>query len=326
MTLAGGLHLIASGTFTGNNAATTVALPANTTPDLFEIYNISDFASAAANTATQHARWVRGLSDGAGYVGSKTSGAATIAITSMQSSGCFTLQDTSNQTPGAVNTTGTAVSSANPGVVSATSTSGLSNTDVVRMIDVTGMQQISGMEFTIGSVVTNTSFELSYLDTSGFAAPGTTCSFRRVPFDPIYFPRRRFITNITQAASAVVTLSVTHGYSVGETVRFKVNSDNGMTEINDLIGEITAVSTANNTITVNIDSSGFTAFSFPTSATAAAGYTPAQVVPLGDAGNVLTGATDNQATLQMLIDTTVLDAASSGDTFRYFAYKFVDLD
>ena len=97
----------------------------------------------------------------------------------------------------------------------------------------------------------------------------------------------------------VVTLAVTHGLSVGEKVRLKVSSDFGMVEANDLIGEITAVSTTNNTITLDIDASGFTAFAFPTSAVAALGVTPAHIVPVGDATTTLAGSMDNNAQIIM---------------------------
>lgn len=65
------------------------------------------------------------------------------------------------------------------------------------------------------------------------------------------------VTNITKATAAVVT-AATHGFSVGDTVTFAAVI--GMTEINDRIGVITAVADAN-TFTVNIDSTGFTAYS-----------------------------------------------------------------
>lgn len=63
------------------------------------------------------------------------------------------------------------------------------------------------------------------------------------------------ITGITQAAQAVVT-SPDHGYVVGWTVAFK--GVEGMTEINGMRGQIVAVTT--DTYTVNIDSTGFSAF------------------------------------------------------------------
>ncbi len=64
------------------------------------------------------------------------------------------------------------------------------------------------------------------------------------------------ITNITQAGSAVVTVDPS-AFQIGDRVIF-VNVE-GMTEINNMIGTITAASLTS--ITVNIDSSFFTAYS-----------------------------------------------------------------
>jgi hypothetical protein len=112
---------------------------------------------------------------------------------------------------------------------------------------------------------------------------GTTGSWRKVNFDPIFYPRRRFITKITGATSAVVTLSVKHGYLVGQKVRFIVPPAFGMTEINGLAGTITAIDTTvatGNTVTVDIDSSSFTAFAWPL--TAAVPFSAAEMVPFGE--------------------------------------------
>ena len=71
-------------------------------------------------------------------------------------------------------------------------------------------------------------------------------------------------------------------------MRIYTNSDYGMVEINGLQGEIVAIGQADansftNTITVNINSSGFTAFAFPT--TGDVPFTPAIVVPIGEGTN-----------------------------------------
>ncbi len=63
------------------------------------------------------------------------------------------------------------------------------------------------------------------------------------------------ITAITKAASAVVTSSA-HGLTVGTVVVFAAVG--GMTEINGLVGVITAQDT--NTFTLNIDSTNFTTY------------------------------------------------------------------
>jgi uncharacterized protein (TIGR02217 family) len=64
------------------------------------------------------------------------------------------------------------------------------------------------------------------------------------------------ITGITQAASAVVTVGA-HSFAVDESVHF--SSVAGMTQINGLRGTITAI--GGTTITVDINSSAFTAYS-----------------------------------------------------------------
>ena len=112
-------------------------------------------------------------------------------------------------------------------------------------------------------------------------------TFRRIPYNPIFYPRNRYIVSISQAVEAVVVLTVTHGYKVGQVVSFVVPSvggsaaSYGMTEINGLQGTILDIDTATNSITVDIDTTSFTAFAFPTTAQAAAGFTQAQVVPVG---------------------------------------------
>jgi hypothetical protein len=185
------------------------------------------------------------------------------------------------------------------------------------MINTTGMLQIAGMDFTVGTVNAGVSFQLRYLDSSGFGAAATNADWRIVPFDPQFYPRRRYITGITQAASAVITMSVAHEFSVGETVRiFNPDSNFGMGQINGQLGTITAVTTgATNTITVDIDSSAYSAFAFPTSAVAAAGITFPQVIPVGDPNSSLVGATSNQSSRRILIESNALGATS--DVMRY---------
>lgn len=65
------------------------------------------------------------------------------------------------------------------------------------------------------------------------------------------------ITAITQAASAVITVGASHGFLVNMSVYF--SGVIGMTQINGLRGLITSVGAT--TITVNINSTAFTAYS-----------------------------------------------------------------
>ena len=67
--------------------------------------------------------------------------------------------------------------------------------------------------------------------------------------------KSKAVTGITQAASAVVTVG-SHTYAIGESVHF--GSVAGMTQINGLRGTVTA--TGASTITVNINSTGFSGY------------------------------------------------------------------
>ena len=277
--------IIQQGRFTSDGTAKTLEIRSDV--DWMEVLNFTQAGTTQTTGRGVRFSWQRGFASDSGVMTTKLDSANTVGIEVITSGG-FTLVDSSQNTPEAAQT-GTSITADNPAVATINA-HGYSNGDVVRVYTTTGMLQIAGMEFTIGSVATNT-FELSFLNASGFAAPATAVTARRIPFDPLYSPRRRFITGITQATSAVVTLSVTHGYAVGEKIRFNVPSEFGMTQINGLAGTITAINTTTNTVTVDIDSSGFSAFAFPASASVP--FTFAQVIPFAEDASVLTGATDN---------------------------------
>ncbi len=238
----------------------------------------------------------------------------------------FTLVDTSAAVPGTIHTTITAVSTASIPVATNTSTNGLVAGNIVRMINVVGAPQLSGLEFTVGyNTLSTTTFSLDYM--SQLSVAGTTASWVLVPYDPIFYPRRRTITKITRATQAVVTLSVTHGYKVGQLVRMSVPSACGMTQMNGLQATIVAINTtttSGNTITLNIDSSAFTAFVFPLAA--GVPFTPAEVVPMGEdtayalsqGVNVLSDATINQSQIGLLLDGSAGGPAGAANDVIYW--------
>lgn len=297
--------IIQQGKFTSTGANVTLQLRADT--DWVKVYNYTQFASGTGSGQVVAAVWQRGMSQGTGLVYTKT--ASTLAaIPAALSSGGFTLVDSSVQTPGTLQATITAVSNASIPVVSNSGTNGLVAGDVVRLIDITGAQQLGGIDFTVGyNTLTSGTFSLDYM---AQIVAGTTGSWRKINFNPIFYPRRRTITKITKASSAVVTLSVTHGYKVGQAVRFQVPADFGMVEMNGLLGTITAIdttTTSGNSITVDIDSSAFTTFAWPTTSNVA--FTPAEVIPVGEdtaealyaATDILSDATINEAYIGMIL-------------------------
>ncbi|OGT44291.1 MAG: hypothetical protein A3F13_02675 [Gammaproteobacteria bacterium RIFCSPHIGHO2_12_FULL_40_19] len=89
-----------------------------------------------------------------------------------------------------------------------------------------------------------------------------------------FYPLMREISAITQAQNAVVTTTEDHDFVVNELVSFRVSRAYGMVEMNNLRGKVLAITS--DTLTVDIDSSNFTAFSIPGDLT---GTTPPCVVP-----------------------------------------------
>jgi len=334
-----------TGSFTSDGNVRNITLPSGY--DTFEMINITDIGSAAANTHVMRAQGTSLMAAGSAYFNPKTSGAATNALETTTTTGGFTFTtDSGSQAPGA-QLTGSALNSAAPGVVSSANTSTLANGNIVRMYNTTGILQIAGMDFTVSSVSANTSFALTNLDTTQTnLTAGSTSNYRIIPFNPRYYPVRRFITNIgASSGSSIITLSVTHGYTVGQAVRIYVPSNFGSgtnpfvqtsTPSTAVTATITAIGATDgsgftNTITVNVNSAAYT-WGWPTSATFASGAQVAFVEPVGEAAttvagtvnpaNLLDDATRNQSFTGIQIGTTV---QTSGVLYQWFARKGIAL-
>jgi hypothetical protein len=265
--------------------------------DWIRTMNLTQIAAAGVGNVVSY--WQRGMPTGQGLSYTNAGGWAQFAA-----GAGFTLINTSVSTPTAPITITATTSSPTP-LVTTTTTAGLSVGSIVRLSGVVTATQLNGVDFQVSAINSGTTFTIRGPFAAAMVA-GTataTAGYQIIPFDPYYYPRRRFIVAITQATSALVTTSVDHGYTVGQEVRFNVDPLNGMTQINGLMGTILTVPSTS-TFTVNIDSSAFTAFTFPVTANPGA-YTPAQVVPFGEdtaaalvavpAVNILADATINTA-------------------------------
>lgn len=324
--------IIQQGRFTSDGSAKIIQLRSDL--DWMRVYN---YTVAAANQTTAvgvEYYWQRGFTADYGWEYKKSSAANAANLSAVITSGGFTLIDSSSTAPGNLNSTVTAVSAAAIPVVSATAV--ISAGQIVRMINVAGAQQLGGMDFTVGYNTLGgggTTFSLDYM---AQIVAGTTGSFRVIPFDPIFYPRRRFITKITKASQAVVTLSVTHGYKVGQSIRMIVPAAFGMTEMNGLLGTIVAINTtttSGNTITLDIDSTAFTTFAFPL--TAAVPFTYAETVPVGEntasalyyGQDILTDATLNTSYIGMQLAAGANSPAGvTSDVIYWVAGKSFSVD
>lgn len=310
--------IILQGKFTSAAVAKVIKLRSDI--DWMEVWNSTTRAAGGAGTGVGF-YWQKGMAVDTGFEDQKLAADESL-VPVVLASGGFTYVDTSSSNPlGAINATVTAISNAAIPIVSATSTTTLVAGDIVRFVDVTGAQQFGGVDFQIDTVNANTNFRL--VNAPQIVA-GTGGSFYPVNIPAAFYPKRRFISKITKAASAVVTTTVDHGYTVGQLVRFQVPSDYGMTQMNNLTGKVTAIAAA--TITVDIASTAFTTFAWPV--TAAVPFTHAQVVPVGEEGvDTLADATvDNGYIAMSLAAGTDSPAGDTNDVIYWRAGKAFSVD
>jgi hypothetical protein len=324
--------IIQQGRFTSDGSAKILQIRSDV--DWMKVYNVTIAAASQTTAVGVEYYWQRGFPAGAKWTYFKSNAAAAANLSQYITSNGFTLIDSSVTTPGTLNATITAISNAAIPVVTNTGTNGLSAGDVVRLINVTGAQQLGGFDFTVGhNTLSATTFSLDYMSQ---IVAGTTGSWRKINFDPIFYPRRRFITKISRAAQAVVTLSVTHGYKVGQVVRMVVPAAYGMIEMDGLQATIVAIDTTaatGNTITLDVDSSAFTAFAWPL--TADVPFTAAEVVPMGEdtaealslAQDILSDATVNTGYIGMkLAGGASCPGGAASDVVYWVAGKSFSVD
>lgn len=315
------MAIIQQGSFTSDG--TTKILEVRSEADRVTVINYTN-AGATGDDSVRFT-WQYGMADATGIREFKSGGGNTMNMTTLASPNGFTRINTSNSpfTAGVAVTAGT---NATQPVYSTANTGTLVAGDVVILDSLTGQENLAGFEFQIDTVVANTSFRMANAIATAPGAAATAGNWRKVQWDPIYYPRRRFISNITQAASAVVTCSADHGLTVGQEVRFVVPDVYGMTEIDNLSGTITAVTAS--TMTVDINSAAFTAFAFPLPAIVP--FTHAQVVPIGQdtaqsltsAVDILADATDNQAVVAFNLPAgSDAPGGANNDVMYWFAEK-----
>jgi len=83
------------------------------------------------------------------------------------------------------------------------------------------------------------------------------------------------IQSISNSFPAIITTVFHHNYPAGLRVRFNIPSIFGMIQLNTL--EVQVLAITNNTLTVNVDSSNFAPFAYPSPLPEA--YTPPVVIP-----------------------------------------------
>lgn len=251
--------------------------------------------------------WQLGMAPGTGIVNYKTNSATTINVNTLTVGG-FTLYDPSGTNPNAalnisapIATTGT--TDATQPVVSTSTTSGVVVGSVVRTYG-TADGGIDGIDFTVGAISSGSSITLG-TSTNALAndsgSVGGDGYYVIINAQSLFYPRNRYIANITQATNAQVSTTVFHGLTPGQAVRFSIPAASGMTQLNPtaqnnyMYGTVLTVVDAYN-FTININTTGYTAFSWPTAAQQPSEFP--QMIPLGE--NTATSLAS--ATVQLPVD------------------------
>lgn len=235
-------------------------------------------------------------------------------------------------------------------VVTMASTGSIAVGDWVRVTVPVDMYQVSGYVFQVTAVTTNVSITLGYMATAvtagltAFAANADTANIIKIIPNKMY-PRWNYIALITQASQAVVYFTGPNDFTPGQIVSFRVTSDYGMEEINNQTARVLSVtnSSTQSSITIDLDTSGYTTFAFPTSAAAAAGVQQAVVVPSSSGvvpdngsatipqqppGTNLRDSFDNRNTRVIHLGPGLFNvsghASDNGDVWMYQAYKYDD--
>lgn len=292
--------IIGQGTFTVGSSVVPVNIPLPSGVDWMYVYNFTQAGiNGAGNTGVEF-YWQRGMAAGSGIVQYKTvAGVAGLSMDTFVSNG-FTPFDSSNQTPGAAVAL-TAITAANPPVVSTATTPAVGS--IVRIINPNNQPQIGGMDFTVTAAVAGVSFTIGNIELLNSTA-STSGFWRQIPFDPIFYPRRRFITFVRSATQAVIYLSVTHEFAVGQIVRLSFPGGTAIwgnyAALDGVAATIVAVNVARagsepnnggtaNNIQVNVDTSALGAWNvfgaggnqgYPASSLVP--FTPAEAVPVGE--------------------------------------------
>jgi hypothetical protein len=305
-------------------------------PDLFWLRNRTAWGDDAAETSVE-SWWRRGMAQASAQTSDQDNVTGALTTEAVTASG-FTFIDTSNPPTYAALATTAITGNAGTFVCTMASTGSIVVGDYVRLYGTTGELQIAGYTFQVTAVTTNVSITLGYMASGGqtFAADATAGSV--VKYIPnLLYPRWGYVANISQAAQAIVSFTAKNDFTPGENVSFRVSSDFGMDEINNRSARVLSVTNSStvSSVTLDLDTTGFTAFTFPTSAVAAAGVSPAVCVPsssgvVPDSGSAtvpqeppgtnLRDAFDNRNKYVMYCGSNVVTSSSA--VYDWVAFKY----
>ena len=237
------------------------------------------------------------MSNGTGIIKQNGTVAGTVAPLnngSMTING-ITIIDAARQ----VNGPTIAIASFGPGTTTVWTTStphGFVVGDNVRVGNLVSAPQFGGLTMTVTAVGSTTTFTTLLNSSNAVTSVGSVFRVGNayMSYRSFYYPENRVIADITLANPMVVTLLVQQNYQVGDVVRFQIptaltggsqsqlnSTNNGLPNEFTVIAVNNAVGTQ--TVTLNVDSSAFTAFAWPAATSYPFGLP--EMIPQGE-GNI----------------------------------------
>ena len=237
-------------------------------------------------------------------------------------------------------------------VVSMSNTGNIAIGSWVRVLNPVGALEANGIVAQVTDIDVNVSITLGYVATAvsnglSFAANATSASILQI-WPPQWYPKAQQVLYVTQANQAVVYFAKPNDYTPGELVDFTIPVAYGMTQLSYLTGlpggaaRVLSVtnSATESSITLAINTTGYTAFIYPTSATYKANASPpvcypagsgivpfngSATIPLSPPGTNLQDAFDNRNQFYMNLGLNVVGASDA--TIQWMAFKadFINL-
>jgi hypothetical protein len=327
------------------NPATPVAIDIAMTdkPDWVIVKNLTNWGDTTAITSLQ-SEWFSSLPAGE-YISLDQTVTTNALVSDGGITGGFTFIDQSNP-PTYSKVAITAINGST--FVVTGSNVGLSVGDFVRLINVTGALELSSILYQVTSLTSTTAFTLGLAATAATAKGSTygngTTGFYQKVYPGFMYPKGLPVLWITKATQAKVYFARPNDFTPGELVDFQIPTPYGMTGLSNLTATPTGGATSNppgaarvlvvtnteteSSITINYDTTGLSAFTFPSSATYAVGgnaspavcfpagsgivpYNGSATIPQSPPGTNLLDAFDNHAQYVMNLGTNVVGAANA---------------
>jgi len=337
------------------NPATPVAvnIPMTDRPDWVIVKNLTNWGDTTAVSSIE-SEWFSSMAQGS-YISQDQTVTTNALASNTGTSGGFTFVDQTNP-PTFTRVSMTAVNGSTF-VVSTANTTGINVGDLVRLINVVGALELSGFLFQVTAVSAGVSITLGYAATAATAKGSTygngTTGFLQKVYPGFMYPGLRQVMFITQATQAKVYFARQNDFTPGEMVDFQIPAPYGMIQLSNLTGNATSVYGVNkagparvlvvtntateSSITIDYDTTGFTAFTYPSSANFAGGASPPTCFPAGSGivplngsatipqsppGTNLQDSFDNRAQYVMNLGLNVVGPASAHMVVMAFKADF----